>query len=106
MGRKKDSSKGKRKSYRYKNVISAGAFTDSADRDNNSARAFEYVAERRITMKTIRTKLMMMFGNKQGMEMVQVAILVAIAVAVGIIFKSSIVDFVNRIFGNLDAANF
>ena len=45
-------------------------------------------------------------GNKKGMEMVQVAILVAIAVAVGIIFKSSIVDFVNRIFGNLDAANF
>ncbi|MBR0379357.1 MAG: hypothetical protein IJH62_02220 [Mogibacterium sp.] len=44
--------------------------------------------------------------NKKGMEMVQVAILVAIAVAVGIIFKSSIVDFVNRIFGNLDAANF
>jgi hypothetical protein len=44
--------------------------------------------------------------NKKGMEMVQVAILVAIAVAVGIIFKSSVVDFVNRIFGNLDAANF
>ena len=57
-------------------------------------------------MKKIRTKLMMLFGNKQGMEMVQVAILVAIAVAVGIIFQSSIVDFVNRIFGNLDAANF
>ena len=106
MGRKKDNSKGKRKSYRYKDVIPVGAFTDSADRDNNSARTFEYVAERRITMKKIRTKLMMMFGNKQGMEMVQVAILVAIAVAVGIIFKSSIVDFVNRIFGNLDAANF
>lgn len=44
--------------------------------------------------------------NKKGMEMVQVAILVAIAVAVGIIFKSSVTDFVNRIFGNLDAANF
>lgn len=47
-----------------------------------------------------------MAGNKRGMEMVQVAILVAIAVAAGIIFKSSVVDFVNRIFGNLDAANF
>ncbi len=57
-------------------------------------------------MKKIRTKLMLLLGNKQGMEMVQVAILVAIAVAVGIIFKSSIVDFVNRIFSNLDAANF
>jgi len=57
-------------------------------------------------MKKAKTKLMLLLGNKQGMEMVQVAILVAIAVAVGIIFKSSIVDFVNRIFGNLDAANF
>ena len=44
--------------------------------------------------------------NKRGMEMVQVAILVAIAVAVGIIFKSSVTDFVNKIFGNLNAANF
>ena len=44
--------------------------------------------------------------NKKGMEMVQVAILVAIAVAVGIIFKSSVTDFVNKIFGNLNAANF
>ena len=57
-------------------------------------------------MKKKRTKIAVLFGNKRGMEMVQVAILVAIAVAVGIIFKSSIVDFVNRIFGNLDAANF
>ena len=54
----------------------------------------------------MRTKLMRLLCNRRGMEMVQVAILVAIAVAVGIIFKSSVVDFVNRIFGNLDAANF
>ena len=45
-------------------------------------------------------------GNKRGMEMVQVAILVAIAVAAGIIFKGSIVDFVNKIFSALNAANF
>lgn len=44
--------------------------------------------------------------NKSGMELVQVAILIAIAVALGIIFKSSITDFVNKIFGNLNAANF
>ena len=50
--------------------------------------------------------LNMAVRNKKGMEMVQVAILVAIAGAVGIIFKSSVTDFVNRIFGNLDAANF
>lgn len=44
--------------------------------------------------------------SKSGMELVQVAILIAIAVALGIIFKTSITDFVNRIFGNLNAANF
>ena len=57
-------------------------------------------------MKRIKTRIAVLLGNKMGMEMVQVSILVAIAVAVGIIFKSSIVDFVNRVFGNLDAANF
>ena len=57
-------------------------------------------------MKRLRNNIAYMLGNKRGMEMVQVAILVAIAVAAGIIFKSSIVDFVNRIFRNLDAANF
>ena len=57
-------------------------------------------------MKRIRNRIAFILGNKKGMEMVQVAILVAIAVAVGIIFKSSVVDFANRIFGNLDAANF
>ncbi len=35
------------------------------------------------------------------MEMVQVAILVAIAVAIGLIFKSEITDFVNDTFGSL-----
>ena len=37
-------------------------------------------------------------NNKRGMEMVQVAILVAIAVAIGLIFKSEITDFVNDTF--------
>ncbi|MDD5823581.1 MAG: Flp1 family type IVb pilin [Firmicutes bacterium] len=45
-------------------------------------------------------------ANKRGMEMVQVAILVAIAVAIGIIFKTQITAFVNAVFSNLDASNF
>ena len=57
-------------------------------------------------LQKMKQRLMMSLGNKKGMEMVQVAILVAIAVAVGIIFKGSVVDFVNRIFNALDAANF
>ncbi|MBQ9060773.1 MAG: hypothetical protein IJ128_06500 [Firmicutes bacterium] len=39
--------------------------------------------------------------SKQGMELVQVAILVAIAVALGLIFKTQITDFVNRTFEGL-----
>ena len=45
-------------------------------------------------------------SNKKGMELVQVAILVAIAVVVGIIFRTSVVDFVNGVFNALDNANF
>jgi len=37
------------------------------------------------------------------MEMVQVAILVAIAIILGLIFKSEIVEFVNKVFDNLNA---
>lgn len=44
--------------------------------------------------------------NKQGMEMVQVAILVAIAVTVGLIFKEQITQFVNNTFGSLSSAKF
>ncbi len=44
--------------------------------------------------------------NKRGMEMVQVAILVAIAVTLGLIFKSEITDFVNDTFGSLNGSKF
>lgn len=40
-------------------------------------------------------------GNKGGMEMVQVAILIAIAVIIGLIFKSEITSFVNDTFDSL-----
>lgn len=44
--------------------------------------------------------------NKKGMEMVQVAILVAIAVTLGLIFKEQITTFVNNTFGSLSSAKF
>lgn len=40
--------------------------------------------------------------SRSGMELVQVAILVAIAVALGLIFKTQITDFVNRTFEGLN----
>lgn len=40
--------------------------------------------------------------NKKGMEMVQVAILIALAVALGLIFKTEITEFVNKTFEGLN----
>lgn len=41
-----------------------------------------------------------------GMEMVQVAILVAIAIVIGLIFRSRIEEFVHEIFSNLSSGKF
>ena len=43
---------------------------------------------------------------KAGMELVQVAILIAIAIALGIIFKTEITSFVNKTFKALNASKF
>lgn len=43
--------------------------------------------------------------SKKGMELVQVAILVALAVALGLIFKTEITDFVNKTFEGLNKFN-
>lgn len=39
--------------------------------------------------------------KKSGMEMVQVAVLICIAVAVGLVFKEKILEFVNSTFDGL-----
>ncbi len=43
--------------------------------------------------------------SRKGMELVQVAILVAIAVGLGLIFKTQITDFVNNTFAGLQGFN-
>ena len=43
-----------------------------------------------------------MLKEQGGMEMVQVAILVAIAIVLGLIFKTEITAFVNRTFEALN----
>lgn len=45
-------------------------------------------------------------NNKKGMEMVQVGILIAIAIGIGLIFKSQITDFINETFSNLMNSGF
>ena len=44
--------------------------------------------------------------NRKGMELVQVAILIAIAVTVGLLFSSQIAAFVNKVFGDLMKSEF
>ena len=44
--------------------------------------------------------------TKKGMELVQVAILIAIAITLGLIFKDQISRFVNNVFGDLLRSDF
>ena len=44
-----------------------------------------------------------MLRNKKGMEMVQVAILIALAISLGIIFRSQVTEFINTTFADLNA---
>ncbi|MDD7511709.1 MAG: Flp1 family type IVb pilin [Peptostreptococcaceae bacterium] len=46
--------------------------------------------------------MLKLLKNKQGMELVQVAILIALAVGLGLIFKSEITAFVNNTFEGLN----
>ncbi len=49
-----------------------------------------------------KLKMMLMPVKREGMEMVQVAILVAIAIILGLIFKSEITSFVNKTLESLN----
>jgi hypothetical protein len=51
-------------------------------------------------------KLKFCQNSKAGMELVQVAILIAIAIALGLIFKAQIGDFVDGVFGDLLGSDF
>jgi hypothetical protein len=57
-------------------------------------------------MKRIKGKLLKLVRKKDGMEMVQVAILVAIAVVIGLLFRTQIENFVNEIFATLSSGKF
>lgn len=55
-----------------------------------------------IFLKQRLSKHLAFAKKRSGMELVQVAILVAIAVTLGLIFKAQITDFVNRTFESLN----
>jgi hypothetical protein len=45
-------------------------------------------------------------AKREGMELVQVAILVAIAILIGLVFRTQIKAFVDDVFKNLSAGKF
>ena len=51
----------------------------------------------------VLAKIKEKWGSIMPMEMVQVAILIALAVALGLIFKSEITSFINRTFNTLNS---
>jgi hypothetical protein len=52
----------------------------------------------------VRSKALVL--ERAGMEMVQVAILVAIAIVIGLIFRTQIAEFVNDVFSGLSSGRF
>ena len=60
------------------------------------------IKKRGVKMRKYKRKILRI-RSKRGMELVQVAILVALAVALGLIFKTEITDFVNKTFEGLNS---
>ena len=55
----------------------------------------------------MRTLFKVRFANKKaGMELVQVAIIIAIAIVIGILFKDNIKGFIDDVFSNLSVGKF
>lgn len=57
-------------------------------------------------IKSIGNKAIRLIKDERGMEMVQVAILIAIAIFLGLIFKDKISQFVDGVFGDLLGSDF
>ncbi|MDF3001004.1 MAG: hypothetical protein K0Q48_1123 [Bacillota bacterium] len=62
--------------------------------------------KRRMKKTKENTKMKLITNSKKGMEMVQVAILVAIAIGFGLVFKDKIGEFINNTFESLSNSGF
>lgn len=100
MGGTKAHSPWQNQNLREQNELSSWDSADRPDYDNGSTGNASNIKYKMLGGKNMR------FLNKKGMEMVQVAILVAIAVTLGLIFKEQITSFVNNTFGSLNSAKF
>jgi hypothetical protein len=71
-----------------------------------SGDSFAASTEMRQSMKKMALQMKALVKRQDGMELVQVAILVAIAILIGLIFRTQIQGFVNDVFRDLTANRF
>jgi hypothetical protein len=69
-------------------------------------KAKERVIHGEMQMKKAIKRVADRLKKKDGMELVQVAILVAIAIVIGLIFRTQIQSFVDDIFADLSSGKF
>jgi ABC-type arginine transport system permease subunit len=65
-----------------------------------------YFNRKESEMKKALMRAKELLTEESGMEMVQVAILVAIAIVIGLIFRTQIAEFVNDVFSGLSSGKF
>lgn len=65
-----------------------------------------FISKKKDQIATGAASVVMSARSRKGMELVQVGILIAIAVIVGLIFKTQITSFVDETFTSLTNANF
>ena len=100
MDGKKETSGSKGEASRNKIISAADVVAVITHADYNSAYAVKHLD---ICMKGVDR---MNLRSKRGMEMVQVAILIAIAVTLGLIFRERIMDFIDGTFNSLESSGF
>lgn len=86
-------------------VISHIDFSAREDYHYFTVKIWYPLSRRMERRKCMRFYQLMNWRSRRGMELVQVAILVAIAIALGLIFKTQITDFVNKTFAGLKQFN-
>ena len=100
MDGEKKASRGKSKSGRDQTIFPSDVVAVIRYVNYNSTHAVDHLD---ISMKGAD---LMNLKSKRGMEMVQVAILIAIAVTLGLIFRERIMDFIDGTFDSLESSGF
>lgn len=106
MAYEQETGGGTRQSSGEQARFSDGAHAHSSRHDNGGTGIYVVLIYEKRKGIQIMKKGLLNVRSKKGMELVQVAILIGIAVAVGLIFRTQITDFVNAVFSTLAGGGF